>query len=144
MNIEGAGAIVTGGASGLGAATARALGSAGAIVTIFDLQDELGDAVADEIGGSYRRTDVTSADEVASGVGAIDALRVVVNCAGIGGAARIVSREGRPADVDAFHRVIEGNLVGTFNVLTHAAAAMAGNGPDDEAIRKALTLPTTG
>jgi len=135
VNIEGTGAIVTGGASGLGAATARALAGAGANVTIFDLQDELGDAVADEIGGSYRRTDVTSADEVASGVGAIDALRVVVNCAGIGDAARIVSRDGEPANVDAFHRVIEVNLVGTFNVLTHAAAAMAGNDPDDHGER---------
>lgn len=130
MEISGAAALVTGGASGLGAATARALAAAGAAVTVLDVQEEAGAALAAELGGGAKfvRTDVTSSDEVAAAVSlaAEDRpLRVAVNCAGIGSAARTIDRDGSPADIAGFRRVIEVNLIGTFNVTAHAASAMA-------------------
>jgi NAD(P)-dependent dehydrogenase (short-subunit alcohol dehydrogenase family) len=130
MDITGAGALVTGGASGLGAATVRALTAAGAAVTILDLQEDLGEALAAEIGGGTRfvHTDVTSGDDVAEAVALASAdapLRVAVNCAGIGSAERTIGRDGSPADLAAFRRVIEVNLIGTFNVTAHAASAIS-------------------
>ncbi len=132
MDVNGSAALVTGGASGLGAATARALAAAGAVVTIVDLQQEAGEAMAAELGGGARfvRADVTDADEVAEAVSlaAEDApLRVAVSCAGIGDAQRILDRNGTPADLGRFRRVIDINLVGTFNVLRLAAAEIAGS-----------------
>jgi len=141
MNIEGAAAIVTGGASGLGAATARRLHSAGARVVLADLQDDLGAAVADEIGGVSVHTDVTVPDEVASAVAAandLGPLRILVNCAGIGIPARTLNRDGEPHDLGLFERIIAINLVGTFNCIRLAAAAMADADPLDNGERGAI------
>ncbi|RPI21942.1 MAG: SDR family NAD(P)-dependent oxidoreductase, partial [Actinobacteria bacterium] len=130
MEVSSAAALVTGGASGLGAATARALAAAGAAVAILDVQEAAGEELAAALGGGAKfvRTDVTSSDQVAAAV-AIAAedrpLRVAVNCAGIGSAARTIDREGAPADLAGFRRVIEVNLIGTFNVISHAASAIA-------------------
>jgi NAD(P)-dependent dehydrogenase (short-subunit alcohol dehydrogenase family) len=140
MQIKGAGAIVTGGASGLGAATVRRLAAAGAAVTIVDFNGERGAALAEELGGDTRfvKADVTDPDQVAEAVRAAAegaALRIGVNCAGTGDAQRIVERDGSPHDLKRFMRIININLVGTFNSLRYAAAAMAGNDPDDDGER---------
>jgi NAD(P)-dependent dehydrogenase (short-subunit alcohol dehydrogenase family) len=129
MDIAGTSAIVTGGASGLGAATVRALAAAGASVVILDLQEEAGHDLADELGDGtlFVRTDVTSEEQVATAVDAAESpLRVAVNCAGIGSAGRTIGRDGSPASLDAFRKVIEVNLIGTFNVIARAASSMAG------------------
>src|SRR5207237_229164 len=112
---------VTGGASGLGAATARALAAAGAKVVVLDLDDVRGQAVADEVAGRYAAADVTDEAQVRAAVEAADELgplRVLVSCAGIGSAMRTVGRDATfesAHSLDAFRRVIEVNLVGTFN-----------------------------
>jgi 3-hydroxyacyl-CoA dehydrogenase / 3-hydroxy-2-methylbutyryl-CoA dehydrogenase len=135
VNLDGAGAIVAGGASGLGAATARLLAQSGARVAIADLNEENAQALAEEIGGPACafKADVTDESEVQAAVaGAVDAfgeLRVAVSCAGIGWAERTVSKRG-PAQLQPFETVVRVNLIGTFNVLRLAAAAMAGNEPD--------------
>ena len=121
-------ALVTGGASGIGEASARQLAAAGARVVIADLNEDRGSAVASEIGGLFARTDVTSEED---GLAAVDAasemgpLRSVVNSAGIGWAARTVDRNGEPFDLGAFQTVVNINLVGTFNIMRLGAAAMA-------------------
>ena len=128
MDIAGASAIVTGGASGLGAATARKLAAAGMKVVLVDLQDELGDAVAAEIDGAYVHADVTNADEVQAAVDAameMAPLRVLVNCAGIGPPARTLNREGEPHDLGRYEAVIRINLMGTFNCIRLAATGSA-------------------
>ena len=128
MDIAGAAAIITGGASGLGAATARRLASAGARVVLVDLQDDLGDATAAQTNGGYVRADVTDADQVQAAVDAaaeMGPLRVLVNCAGIGTPARTLNRDGEAHDLRLFERVIAVNLVGSFNCIRLAAAAMA-------------------
>jgi NAD(P)-dependent dehydrogenase (short-subunit alcohol dehydrogenase family) len=139
MRINGAGAIVSGGASGLGEATVRWLAAAGAAVTILDFNREKGEALAKELGGpaKFVKADVTDAAQVAEAVAAASEdvpLRIDVNCAGTGDALRTIGRDGTPHDLDRFMRVISINLVGTFNTLRHAASAMAGNEPleDDE------------
>ncbi|MGV6812061.1 MAG: SDR family NAD(P)-dependent oxidoreductase [Brevirhabdus sp.] len=129
MEIERQCAIVTGGGSGLGAATARHLGAQGAKVAIFDFDETRGQAVADEIGGVAIKADVSNADDVAAAVARVsDAFgqpaRIAVNCAGIAGAARVVGREGKLA-IDLFERTIRVNLIGTYNVMSYAAQAMA-------------------
>ena len=133
MDLSGVSAIVTGAASGLGAATARALAARGALVTILDLNDEQGELLASELDGTlYARADVTNVDEVAAAIrGAVEVgpLRITVNCAGIGHGARSVDREGSAADLAGFARVITINLIGTYNVATQAAAAMARTEP---------------
>ena len=127
MKIAETAALVTGGASGLGAATARALAARGARVAILDLDAAKGEAVAVEIGGFYAHCDVadeTSASAaIAASAEAHGAARILVSCAGIGTAARIVGREG-PMPLAAFERVVQVNLVGTFNMMRLAAAAM--------------------
>ena len=127
-------AIVTGGGSGLGQATARMLASAGAQVTIFDLSEEAGTATAAEIGGHFEKVDVSDAAAVAAAVGRVTAragaLHVAVNCAGIGPAAKTVGRDG-PHDPGLFAKTIGVNLIGSFNVASQAAAAMAANVPLD-------------
>jgi NAD(P)-dependent dehydrogenase (short-subunit alcohol dehydrogenase family) len=133
MELSGASAIVTGGASGLGRATAQALVDGGAHVVIVDLPGPRGEQAAAELGDRARFVPADVADEaqVAEAVAAASALaplRVAVNCAGIVTANRTVGREG-PAPLDAFERTIRVNLIGTFNVLRLAAAAMAGNEP---------------
>jgi NAD(P)-dependent dehydrogenase (short-subunit alcohol dehydrogenase family) len=129
MQIEGRGALVVGGASGLGAATVRALAERGARVVIADIDEDRGPALADELGGAFVRADVTQADQLEAAVAAVDGLRISVHCAGIGWAERTVSPRG-PHRLDAFQRVIAVNLVGTFNALRLSAAAMAANEPD--------------
>lgn len=129
MKLDGVSAIVTGGASGLGAATASALAKAGARVVIADLQD--GAAVAGGFGGVAVRGDVAEPEFAASAVAAATALAplgVLVNCAGVGTAGRILGRDG-PIALDTYARVVRVNLIGTFNMLRVAAAAMEGNTP---------------
>jgi NAD(P)-dependent dehydrogenase (short-subunit alcohol dehydrogenase family) len=137
MHIEGVNALVAGGASGLGAATARALNAAGANVTIADIDAERGAALADEIGATFVATDVTDEAQVQAAVDAAageDGLRVSVSCAGIGPAEKTAGRKG-PHDLALFERVIAINLIGSFNVLRLAAAKMLANAPDDEGQR---------
>ena len=125
-------AIVTGGASGLGAATARALAERGARVFGLDLPGAVEKAAADAVPGiSYLAADVTDPDQVGAAVdtAAQDGpLRIVVNCAGVGAAGRILSRKG-PHDQDSFRRIVEINLIGTFNVLRLGADAIARTDP---------------
>jgi NAD(P)-dependent dehydrogenase (short-subunit alcohol dehydrogenase family) len=134
-------AVVTGGASGLGEATTRALAARGAAVTVLDLQEDRGRALAAELGGhtTFVRTDVTDEASVQAAVaeaaGKDRPLRIAVNCAGIGWAQRTVGRDGQPHDLGAFVRTVSVNLVGTFNVLRLAAAAMSATEPDDEGER---------
>jgi 3-hydroxyacyl-CoA dehydrogenase / 3-hydroxy-2-methylbutyryl-CoA dehydrogenase len=131
MELTGVNALVAGGASGLGAATARELAAAGARVTVADLNEDQGAAVAAEVGGAFVRCDVTDEDSVQAAVDAAGAPRVAVNCAGIGWAQRTASRRG-VHPLDPFRRVIEVNLVGTFNVLRMAAQAMLALEPAGE------------
>ena len=135
MQLNGSSALVTGGASGLGEATARRLASAGVHVVVLDLNDARGTAVAAEIGGTYVRADVTEPDAVHAAVSAAVSaapLRALVNCAGIGMAGRTIDRNGVPHDLGVFEKVVRINLIGTFNVIRLAAAAMAGTEPIDE------------
>ena len=139
MEVDGAAALVAGGASGLGAATARALAEAGARVTIADLNAEKGEALAAELGTgtAFVETDVTDAAAVAAAVEAAAGageLRVSVCCAGVGWAER-VAHKGGAHNLEMFTKVIEINLIGTFNVLRLAATAMSGNEPDGEGDR---------
>jgi NAD(P)-dependent dehydrogenase (short-subunit alcohol dehydrogenase family) len=133
MDLNGAGAIVSGGASGLGEATARALAAAGAVVTVVDLDEERGRSVAAAIGGSFARTDVTDEASVTAAVAAaVQAgapLRVCVSCAGIAVGARTLDKNGAPHSLDLFQKVIQVNLIGTFNLLRVAAAAIATTEP---------------
>lgn len=128
MDIDGQGAIVTGGASGLGEATARHLASLGADVTILDFNGDRAAQVAAEIGGHSQQCDVTEEASVAAAVTSAmarfgQAPRIAVNCAGVGLAARIVGREGK-VSTPIFRKVLEVNLFGTYNVMTYAAQAM--------------------
>jgi 3-hydroxyacyl-CoA dehydrogenase/3-hydroxy-2-methylbutyryl-CoA dehydrogenase len=133
MQIGGAGALVAGGASGLGAATSRALAGAGAEVVIADLDAEKGEALAEEIGATFRAADVTDAEAVAAAVeiaaSAAGGLRISVCCAGIGWAERVAHRGG-PHNLEYFSNVVRVNLIGSFNVLRLAADSMSANEPD--------------
>jgi NAD(P)-dependent dehydrogenase (short-subunit alcohol dehydrogenase family) len=130
MNLEGSVALVGGGASGLGRAAAEALKARGMEVVILDLP-----AAADKAGSfAFAAADVRDPDQVSEAVKAatdLGELRVVVNCAGVGAPERVV-RKGEPHDLESFRRVIEINLIGTFNLLRLAAAAMVGNEPLEE------------
>src|SRR3954468_5087557 len=138
MRIEGSGAIVVGGASGLGEATARALASQGAQVVIADVNEEKGKAVADDIGGTFAKADVTKPDEVEAAIAqaaqADGGLRISMHCAGVGWPERIASSRG-PHQLQPFETVIGINLIGTFNALRFAAYAMLDNDPDDDGER---------
>ncbi|HEY2266579.1 MAG TPA: SDR family oxidoreductase, partial [Streptosporangiaceae bacterium] len=129
MELNGTSAIVSGGASGLGEATARILAAAGATVLVADLNEERGKQIADDIGGQFARTDVSDETSVQAAVDAAVAtgapLRVAVSCAGIGWASRTVGRDGTPHDLGAYSKVIAVNLIGTFNLMRIAAAAIA-------------------
>lgn len=127
MNIENVGVLVTGGASGLGAATAAHFSRSGARVAILDLDGERGPRTAEAIGGIFCKCDVADGPSIEAAIADATAkngpARILVTCAGIGTAARIVSREG-PMPLADFERVIRVNLIGTFNALRIAAAAM--------------------
>lgn len=132
MNIQGMGALVTGGASGLGRATAELLASKGAKVVILDLPTSNGEAVAAEIGGDtqFVGADVTNEDQVNAAITAASEkapLRAVVNCAGRGHTLRVLDKEGQPGSLEAYEGVIRTNLIGSFNVLRLSAAQMAKN-----------------
>jgi 3-hydroxyacyl-CoA dehydrogenase/3-hydroxy-2-methylbutyryl-CoA dehydrogenase len=136
MRIEGASALVAGGASGLGEATVRRLHEGGAAVVIADLNAKKGEALAAELGDRARfvEADVTGEEAVGAAVNAAaeadGGLRISVCCAGIGWAQRVSGKQG-PHDLTVFENVIRINLIGTFNVLRLAAAAMSGNDPDE-------------
>jgi NAD(P)-dependent dehydrogenase (short-subunit alcohol dehydrogenase family) len=135
MEISGATALVTGGASGIGEATSRALAAEGVTVVIADLQDEKGQALAEELNGSFAHADITDTDQVKAAVELANAdgnLRIVANCAGIGWAQRTVDRNGEPADLGAFEKVVHIGAIGTFNVIRLAASAMSRNEPMNE------------
>jgi NAD(P)-dependent dehydrogenase (short-subunit alcohol dehydrogenase family) len=140
MRIEGSAAIVTGGASGLGAATARRLAASGAAVTICDLDRARGEALATELGPMARfvACDVTDPEQVAAAVATAASelpLRINVNCAGIGDAVRTVARNGAPHDHARFVRIINVNLIGTFNTMAQSAAAIAKTDPQADGER---------
>jgi NAD(P)-dependent dehydrogenase (short-subunit alcohol dehydrogenase family) len=133
MQIAGLNALVAGGATGLGAATARRLAAAGANVTIADLNAERGAALAEEIGAEFVATDVTKEADVEAAVKAAageNGLRISISCAGIGPAEKTAGRKG-PHSFDLFETVIRVNLIGSFNVLRLAAASMLDNAPDE-------------
>jgi NAD(P)-dependent dehydrogenase (short-subunit alcohol dehydrogenase family) len=144
MELNGTSSIVTGGASGLGEATARALAARGVNVVVADLNDERGAQIAAEIGGAYAHCDVTNTDQVIAALEAAKAMAPLwsaVNCAGIGWATRTIGKDGEYAsahDLDLYRKVIEINLIGTFNVCRLAATAMSHNTPDVDGLRGAI------
>jgi NAD(P)-dependent dehydrogenase (short-subunit alcohol dehydrogenase family) len=145
MELNGVAAIVSGGASGLGEATVRGLAAAGCRVVVADLNEDQGKAVAQACGGEFVRTDVSdeqSVQAVVAAAAAGPALRVAVSCAGIGWAARTVGRDGSPHDLGAYRRVIEVNLIGTFNLMRIAAAAMARTEPADADGQRGVVVNT--
>jgi NAD(P)-dependent dehydrogenase (short-subunit alcohol dehydrogenase family) len=133
MKIDGATAIVFGGASGLGEAAARRLAGAGAKVFVADLAGDRAAGVAAEVGGEAVTADVTDPGSVEAAVAAAAAgdggLRIAINCAGLGTPGKLITRDG-PAPLESFAKVIEVNLLGTINVLRVAAGSMIGNEPD--------------
>ena len=134
MELNGTVALVTCGASGLGLATAHRLAAGGARVAVVDLASSGGEAVAEALGGgaAFVPADVTDEDQVRGAVeaaGGLGALRIVVNCAGIANAIRVIGRDGTPFPLADFRRVIGINLVGTFNVVRLAAARMVAETP---------------
>lgn len=146
MDVKGEAAIVTGGASGLGRATAEKLIEAGAKVALLDLNADLANETAKEIGAIAAPCDVSDAESakgaIAKARDAHGAARVCVNCAGIGGSVRIVDRKGEPMDLDHFRKVLEVNLIGTFNTLRLAAADMAKLDPTGEDGLKGVIVNT--
>ena len=141
MKLEGAGALVVGGASGLGAATVCALVERGARVAVADVNKEKADAL-EEASVSFE-ADVTDESQVeaavSGGVEALGSLRLVVNCAGVGWAERTVGKQG-PAQLQPFETVVRINLIGSFNVLRLGAAAMNANDPDEGGERGAVVM----
>ena len=136
MKVDGVVALVTGGASGLGEATARALVARGAKAVLVDMNEDRGQSVAQDLGDAVRfvKTDVTDEAQVNAALDAaaeLGTLRVAVNCAGVGWAARTLKRDGTPHDYDLFKKVISVNLVGTFNVIRLAASRMSQAEPLD-------------
>src|SRR5687768_13812599 len=146
MDLNGISAVVTGGASGLGAATATLLAERGAHVVLADLdrQQEKGDALAKELGGVFVPCDVTDTDQVIAAVEAakeMGPLKGLVTCAGFGWATRTIGKDGQYGsahDLGMFAKVIEVNLVGTFNCIRLAATAMSQNEPNEDGERGAI------
>jgi NAD(P)-dependent dehydrogenase (short-subunit alcohol dehydrogenase family) len=144
VEIKNTSAVVTGGASGLGEATARLLAARGVKVVVADLNDAGGEAIAKEIGGAYAHCDVTNTEDVIAAIEAATSMAPLwsaVNCAGIGWATRTIGKDGEYAsahDLDLYRKVIEINLIGTFNVCRLAATAMSHNTPDVDAMRGAI------
>ena len=144
MDLTSSTAIVTGGASGIGAGCARALAARGATVVIADLQADKGEALAEEIKGVFAQVDVTNTEQITAAVeqaASIAPLRACVNSAGIGSAVRTIGRDGEidsAFPIDAFRKVIEINLIGTFDVVRQAATVMSRNEPDAGGQRGAI------
>ncbi|KAA0021600.1 SDR family NAD(P)-dependent oxidoreductase [Antrihabitans cavernicola] len=144
MDITGVSAIVTGGASGIGAAAARQLAAKGAKVVVADLNAEKGQALADEIGGAFVTVDVTNTEQIKDAIAKAEELgplRVLVNSAGIGWASRTIGRDGSydsAFDLDAFTKVIKINLIGSFDALRLAATAMSRTEPLADGERGAI------
>jgi len=136
METNGIAAIITGGASGLGGATARMLAAKGVKVTIFDLNAEVGKATAAEIGGRFLSVDVADDDAVAAAVADAQAhhgiARVLVNCAGIAPVMRIVAKDGSPHSLELFGKAVRVNLIGTFNCIAKFSAALVAAGMEGE------------
>ena len=144
MNIDGTAAVVTGGASGLGEATARALAAMGAKVAVFDRDVERGEAIAAEIGGIFCEVDVTSDEKVAAAFDKARAAhgqeRILVNCAGVANAAKTVGKDKATGErklypMHQFELAIGINLVGTFRCISHSAYGMVGAEPQDDGER---------
>jgi NAD(P)-dependent dehydrogenase (short-subunit alcohol dehydrogenase family) len=144
MEIDGASAIVTGGASGIGAASARQLAAKGARVVLADLQADRGVELAEEIGGVFVSVDVTDTEQIEAAVNKaaeLGPLRVLVNSAGIGGAQRTIGKDGQFAsayNLDAYKKVIAVNLIGTFDFIRLAATVMSRNEPLEGGERGAI------
>lgn len=144
MELKNTSAVVTGGASGLGESTSRALSARGVKVVVADLNDERGEAVAKEVGGAYVHCDVTNTEQIITAIEAATVMAPLwsaVNCAGIGWATRTIGKDGEYAsahDLELYRKVIEINLIGTFNVCRLAATAMSRNTPDPDAMRGAI------
>ncbi|MET0144008.1 MAG: SDR family NAD(P)-dependent oxidoreductase [Ilumatobacteraceae bacterium] len=144
MDITGVSAIVTGGASGIGAAVAQMLAQRGAKVVVADLQEEKGKALADELGGAFAKVDVTDTESIIGAVEmakSIGPVRVLVNSAGIGFAQRTVGKDGQyesAADLDAFKKVVAINLIGTFDCIRLAGTAMSTTEPLESGERGAI------
>ena len=143
MELNGFSAVVTGGASGIGEASARILAARGMKVVVADLdrQSEKGEALAKEIGGAFVPCDVSNTEQASAAMAAaveMAPLRALVNAAGIGWASRTIGRDGSPHDLDVYRKVIEINLIGTFNCLRLAASAMNSNEPDADGARGAV------
>ncbi len=145
MDVKGLAAVVTGGGSGLGAASVHALAAAGAKVAVLDLNGEAAEAVAKEIGGLGQACDVGSAEEAEAAVTAASQAhgpcRVLVNCAGIAPAKRIVGRDG-PMPLADFEKVIRANLVGSFNLMRLCAAEMVGADPVNDDGERGVVIST--
>jgi NAD(P)-dependent dehydrogenase (short-subunit alcohol dehydrogenase family) len=146
MKLNGTAAIISGAASGLGAAVARRLAAAGVKPVVADLSEEQGKAVAEATGGLFVKTDVADENSVTAAVQAATSqgvpLRIVVNCAGIGWAARTVGRDGTPHDLASFRKVIDINLIGTFNLMRIASAAIAQTEPADADNQRGVVINT--
>lgn len=141
MDIQNIVAVVTGGGSGLGEATARTLIAKGARVAVLDLGSSKGATVAQELGRNalFIEADVTTDDQLAAAINrtveAFGAIHVAVNCAGIATAGKTLDKDGKPLDIKPFRKTIEVNLIGTFNVIRFAAAQMVKNAPDADGER---------
>jgi len=134
MNIKGQEAIITGGGSGMGAATARALAKAGCHVTLWDRDIDAAHAIADETGGAAVECDVVDEASIKAALEKVHAPRILVNCAGILIGQKLVGKDG-PADLDHFHKTIHVNLLGTYNTMRLVAAKMAALEPLDDGER---------
>jgi NAD(P)-dependent dehydrogenase (short-subunit alcohol dehydrogenase family) len=146
MDLNGTSAIVSGGASGLGEATVRTLAAAGATVVVADLNADRGQAIAAEVGGTFVSTDVSDEESVRvaaeTAAAAGPPLRVAVSCAGIGWASRTVARDGSPHDLATYKKVIDVNLIGTFNLMRIAAALIARTEPADADGQRGVIINT--
>jgi len=147
MNLQGTAALVTGGASGLGAETARQLAKAGAKVAVLDVNIEAGEALAREIGGVAAFCDIASESSVTEALDkarqAHGPARILINCAGIGGAKRLVGKDGKAMPLEDFSRIVNVNLIGTFNALRLAAADMIALDPLEDGERGVIVCTSS-